>query len=79
MSERGSIFEINPTTQIPPPIFCTSHLPLPLLPPLTVKLESVWCNTNPDDLSVCSNYFIADRRMDVHEYQWPGMLLQLFP
>lgn len=69
---------INPTTQIPTPIFL--HIPCPPLPTPTVKLrESVWCNTNPDDLSVCSDYFIADRRMDVHAYQWPGMLLQLFP
>lgn len=59
------------------PYFCTSHV---LLPTLTVKLENLFGAIQTQMiLSVCSNYFIADRRMDVHKYQWPGMSLQLFP
>lgn len=55
------------------------HIPCPTTKPYCKTREYIWCNTNPDDLSVCSNYFIADRRMDVSKYQWPGMLHQLFP
>lgn len=38
---------------------------MPHYQPYCKTTESVWCNTNPEDLSVCSSYFIADRRMDV--------------
>lgn len=59
------------------PHFCTSHVPLPTP---TVKLENLFGAIQTQMiLSVCSSYFIADRRMDVHEYQWPGMSLQSFP
>lgn len=64
-----------PLHKIPPPPSHILHIPHPTTKPYCKTREYIWCNTNPDDLSVCSNYFIADRRMDVRKYQWPGMLL----
>lgn len=46
-------------------------------PPFTVSLENLFgaIQKKTDNLSLCCNYFIADRRMDVREHRRPGTSL----